>query len=160
MKERSRDAAELRRESVVEASAEIERRYGANIFALPEDSIANTRDEIVNGVANRSRNNGNRSGDEPPQSTEPAKNMDHAIGANEKPAVIREHNQAIGKAAAPLERYKRFERGPLQRRVAKFIPRAVPLNQKADVALAQAANAVVENAIGRTHRWAALTRAG
>jgi hypothetical protein len=74
--------------------------------------------------------------------------MDHATGANEQPAVIREHNQTIRETAAPVGRYERFERGPLQRCVAKFISRAVPPDQKADIALAKAANAIIKNPIG------------
>lgn len=146
--------------SIVEAGAEIGRSNGANILALAENAVANARDKIVNGIANRSRNNGNRSSDDSPEPTEPAKNANDAIGANEQPAVIREHNQAIGKTAAPIGRYERFERGPLQRRVAKFISGAVPPDQKANVPLAQAANTIIENAIGCTHRRVAVTCAG
>jgi len=101
--------ASPRARSRIESLAQPARDGGAQIVAPPENAVANARDEVIQGIAQRARDDGQEGRGHLPSTAEPPQNMDAGIRADEERSILGLHDQAVGQAGAALRRNPRLE---------------------------------------------------
>jgi hypothetical protein len=134
--------------SGIEPGAQARRHDGAEIVTRAKDSIADTSDEIVAGVAKRARNEREKIAEKAPSAAEAKQDVDRSIGADEERSVAGEDDDAVRQTGATLGRHAGLERLALERREAEGAAFGIVPKDKQDGAMAEAAVAVVEKQLG------------
>ena len=136
--------ARYHRSSRIEPLALCRRSDGAQIFAGPENAVANASYEIVNAVADGSRNYGEYGCQSSPPGTQSPEDVNHRVRAHEEGSIDSPNDNAVGKPGTQFCWDLCFECHSLEWRETKRVSRAIVFEDEFDRAVAKGATPIVK----------------